>query len=166
MTRFVYTNQFADVNSDVVNWVHYNRNTRVLAVTTLNGSTYMYADVSQNTYKNFLAAQSRGAFWNYDIKTRHKRTPESNSGALSNVAFVRDHESEASDSTSAVLRTQDFAVHAPTGASFEVVVELNGTLTIKGEASDGAAALVKVHEILAETFKGDYKVRELKQKFD
>jgi hypothetical protein len=165
MTSFEYTNEFPDVTSEVVNWVHYNKNTRVLAVTTLNGSTYMYSNVSKNEYENFRNSGSRGKFWNCYIKPVYSRTPESKNGALSNVDFIQTSV-PTETKNEPVVEAEAFAVHKPTGASFEVVVELNGTLTIKGEAPTGEAAIAQITQTLNENFKGNFKVRELKQKFD
>lgn len=165
MTSFEFTNQFADVTSEVVNWVHYNKNTRVLAVTTLNGSTYMYADVSENTYKNFLAAPSRGSFWNYNIKQDFKRTPLSKNGALSNVQFI--NVADVSHYKAPATTGEDFATHKPTTTSNSAsAVELNGNLTIKGTAPTGDAAIAQITKTLNENFKGTFKVKSLTQTFE
>jgi hypothetical protein len=60
------------LDSSSIAWVHYDAAVRVLYVCFRESNeVYLYLDVKQQTYEQLIAAESRGAFLNREIKEHH-----------------------------------------------------------------------------------------------
>lgn len=141
MTKQVkYTDHFV-ADSSVVDEVYYDDVNKELYVILHNGTRVGYSGVGSYIYRALKDSSSVGAYWNRNVKNYYH-------GISGDVEFV---DANAKD-----------AVAEP---EFTVVVTVDGTLTITGTATDGNEALRKVNQVLAETFKGTYKVKSLTQNF-
>lgn len=58
------------VLSTEIEWIGYEKNTRMLQVEFLSGSVYQYDNVPEHLYYDFLAASSYGHFLDEEIKGR------------------------------------------------------------------------------------------------
>ncbi len=62
------------VDSTLVASVGYDRETSVLEVEFRNGSVYRYFMVGPGSYERLLGAESIGAFFNREIRPKHRFT--------------------------------------------------------------------------------------------
>jgi KTSC domain len=60
------------VSSSSIRSVAYDRERAVLSVEFVHGSTYAYFDVPPETHERFLAAESKGRFFNSEVRSRHR----------------------------------------------------------------------------------------------
>ena len=56
------------VNSSLVASVGYTSKTETLEIEFVSGTVYQYFDVPLGTYRAFLAAESKGVFFNDEVK--------------------------------------------------------------------------------------------------
>ena len=56
------------VDSSVIKAIGYDRATMVLHVHLLNTKRYSYYDVPTGVFKEFLGAESKGSYFNYNIR--------------------------------------------------------------------------------------------------
>lgn len=147
MTKQVeYTDHFTPASS-VIDEVFYDAKNYELYVILHNGAQPAYRGVSQAEFDGFKNASSAGSYWNRYIKDGY-------TGISGDVEFVDPQ-----------------PVPAASEPEFVIVVEVNGTLTITGNAKDGNEALRRVNQVLEETFKGietfrgTAKVKTLTQNF-
>ena len=149
MTKQVnYTDTF-DADSDVIDKVYYDEKYRELYVVLNSGTVIGYSSVPRYTFDHFRGAISKGSFWNRSIKGYFR-------GISGDVQFVAPKPAEHVSAES---------LNVPSATEFTVVVEVSGTLKITGSARDATDALRKANEILAQTFEGTAKVKELRQSF-
>lgn len=59
------------VESSALEAIGYSEEFEVLAVEFDNGGIYLYYDVSENVFKDFLNAKSRGGFFNSEVKGQY-----------------------------------------------------------------------------------------------
>lgn len=55
-------------NSTSIDCVRYDKDDRNLVVRFIQGSEYVYSDVPQETYQNLLESESKGKFFDKEIK--------------------------------------------------------------------------------------------------
>lgn len=60
------------IESDAIKAVGYDDDLRVLRVTYQNDKSYEYLDVSPEEYRQFMQAESRGAYMNQVIKRKYE----------------------------------------------------------------------------------------------
>lgn len=57
-----------EIESSVIASVEYFADDQVLEITFLSGNKYAYYGISKGMFENFLAAESKGTFYNVKIK--------------------------------------------------------------------------------------------------
>lgn len=62
------------VNSGFIYDITYTPETQDLAITMLNNKVYTYHDVDENTYNALMASDSKGSFYNAQIKNNFALT--------------------------------------------------------------------------------------------
>lgn len=67
--------RLASVASSSIAAIGYNAEERALWVQFVSGRTYRYDDVPQATYEAFLRADSKGRFFNREIRDTYPYTP-------------------------------------------------------------------------------------------
>jgi KTSC domain len=60
------------IESEAINAVGYDAQHRILRVTFHNGQSYEYLDVSSEEFRDFMSAESRGAYMNRVIKPKYE----------------------------------------------------------------------------------------------
>lgn len=60
------------IESEAINAVGYDDGRRILRVTFHNGKSYEYLDVPPEEYRDFMNAESRGAYMNQVIKRKYE----------------------------------------------------------------------------------------------
>ena len=60
-----------DVNSSAITAVNYNNSLGRLTVTFTGGRTYAYFDVSEQQYRNFCNADSKGRYFNQNMRDKY-----------------------------------------------------------------------------------------------
>ena len=60
------------VISSALTWTAYDKETRNLDIRFVSGRTYRYSNVPPDLYESLLAAASKGAFFNAEIKDKYK----------------------------------------------------------------------------------------------
>ena len=59
----------SSVNSSYIEQISFDTYTRALIVT-INGSDYIYLDISFQQFRSFITADSKGSFFNMHVKGR------------------------------------------------------------------------------------------------
>jgi KTSC domain-containing protein len=67
-TREERSGRFQRVQSSTMTFVRYHDDTRELDITFMSGETYRYLNVPLEVYVDFLDAESKGEFFNNNIK--------------------------------------------------------------------------------------------------
>jgi hypothetical protein len=65
---------WADIDSSFLSQIGYNKQSHRLGIKTKSGKEYWYDDVPTFVYEDFLAAGSKGEFFNKIIKPNYKRS--------------------------------------------------------------------------------------------
>lgn len=60
------------VTSSTINAVGYEESNNILKVNFKNGSTYVYQNVPKTVYQEFLTSESKGKFFNRNIRGQYE----------------------------------------------------------------------------------------------
>ena len=63
------------VESSVIRFVRYDPRKNALLITFTSGKTYIYLDVPQKVYDAFMKADSKGEFFNEEIRDQYSFAP-------------------------------------------------------------------------------------------
>lgn len=63
-------NTWQDINSEWIASASFDPQTQTLTIKTKSGKEYATEGVSQQTFDEFMASPSKGAFWNQNIKSK------------------------------------------------------------------------------------------------
>ena len=74
----MYSTEVVQVESTSLAWIRYSPEREVLEVGFRHGEIYRYSEVPAHRYKELLAAQSKGAYFNRNIRNHfpHKHLRE------------------------------------------------------------------------------------------
>jgi hypothetical protein len=64
------------VDSSVIRFLRYDARERTLQITFTSGKTYIYLDVPPKVYDAFLKADSKGEFFNEEIRDQYTFAPK------------------------------------------------------------------------------------------
>jgi hypothetical protein len=73
-TREERSGRFQRVQSSTLRSVRYDRDARALDITFIGGQTYRYLNVPSEVYVDFIAAGSKGEYFNHNIKDAFHHT--------------------------------------------------------------------------------------------
>lgn len=65
---------FSNFNSSNIKKIGYQNDAKVLLVTFVSGSVYMYKDVPAEVFEDFVRAQSKGKFFHANIRGKYTTT--------------------------------------------------------------------------------------------
>jgi hypothetical protein len=77
-TREERSGRFQRVQSSTLRSVRYDRDARALDITFTSGQTYRYLNVPSEVYVDFIAAGSKGEYFNRNIKDAFRHTTSGN----------------------------------------------------------------------------------------
>ena len=66
--------EYIPVDSSMIKAITYNEQNKTLFVQFKNESVYAYSDVENTTVEQFLKAESKGKFFNANVKEQHTCT--------------------------------------------------------------------------------------------
>ena len=64
----IRSNDVPYIESSAINWVEYDKSTKLLLITFKSGKTYTYYNVPEMVYVAFLESSSKGTYFNENIK--------------------------------------------------------------------------------------------------